>query len=166
MEIFQFLNNKGQGLVEALVALGAASVIIAAIAISVVSAVNNSDYSKNQNKATALAQQEMEILSQESRTNWSVFNARNGSYCAFNPRDLKATIEECNKVNSALIDNVFIRQVDIQKGDSTNCQGNVQNGTSVKVTVKWTDGKCDADDYCHSVYVQSCFTNINLTPSP
>jgi len=166
MAILQLLNNKGQGLVEALVALGAASIIIAAIAISVVSAVNNSDYSKNQNKATALAQQQLEILAQESRTNWPVFNARNGTYCAANPRVLQATIEDCTTVNSSLIDNIFIRQVDIKKGDTTNCAGTIQNGTSIKVTIKWNDGKCQSGVYCHSAYVQSCFTNINITPSP
>jgi len=59
------MNQKGQGLVEALIALGAAVIIIAAITIAVITAVSNSDFSTEQNLATGFAQQGMEIVRQK-----------------------------------------------------------------------------------------------------
>ena len=56
------MNQKGQGLLEALVALSAAVIIIAGMTIAAITAVSNSDFAKYQSLATDYAQQGMEIV--------------------------------------------------------------------------------------------------------
>lgn len=158
-------NDKGQGLIEAVVALGAAAIIIASIAIAVVSSVNNSDYTKNQNKATTLAQQELEIIGQKSRIDWASFARLSGTYCIGDHEDIfnkSSSDVSCPDPN---ISDIFIRQVDVSPGDGGNCSG-LASGTSVTVMVKWIDGKCSTDNYCHKAEITSCFTGINTVPAP
>ena len=66
-------NQKGQSLIEALIALGAAAVIVSAITVASITAINNSDYSKYQNLAGQYADQGLEYLRQLSASNWSGF---------------------------------------------------------------------------------------------
>lgn len=169
MELLQRLRAvNGQSLIEALVALSAASIIVSAIAIAVISSVNNSDYSKNQNKATAYAQAEIEILGQLSKANWQTFNTYSGTYCVGNKQVMASQIIDCSTPN---LESTFIRQIDVAKNNSSCASGaGSTQGTSVKVTVSWADGKCTIHnglrDYCHSANVQSCFTDINTLPTP
>ena len=155
------MSNKGQSLIEALVALGAAVVIISAVAISVITAVNNADYSKIQNQATAYASSEMEVLHQQSRADWTTFNGATylGTHCVDENGIMSLPSGGiCPPPNTGN----FKRQVDINPGDINNCS----SATRVIVTVFWKDGRCPVSDYCHNTKLESCFTNINTLPTP
>lgn len=179
------MNNKGQGLIEALIALGAAVVIISAITIAVVTAVHNSDFAKYQNLAMGFAQQGIETVKQQSQLDWNATSIYKGSYClsqgttSFSPRGGNNT---CAPMNTG---SMFIRQVDFTKihpqptcdnfsspccsvsflpgiGDPAFCTNNPELCSSqITVTVKWTDGKCsNASPFCHSVKLDSCIQDI------
>lgn len=173
------MNQKGQGLVEALIALGAAVVIISAITVAVITSVQNTDFSKYQNLATGYAQQGMEIVKQQSQLDWTSTSSYTGTYCLSQgattlPPLPSTTNPACGEIN---VGNMFIRQVEIQNkipsGPSCNnlnspcCIVSNQNpplySSKVTVTVKWTDGKCSANSFCHSVKLDSCLQDIYRT---
>jgi Tfp pilus assembly protein PilV len=154
------LNQKGQSLVEALVALAAAAVIVSAIAIAVITSVNNSDFSRSQNIATQYAQEGIEVLRNLSETSWTTFSTYSGTYClAQDSTSLTVPGSGC----AQNINTTYVRQVMITPGSGT-CSGN----TKVTVTVFWGDGKCTSasNPYCHSVVLDSCLANINSTVLP
>lgn len=154
------MNRKGQTLIEALVALGVSVVIISAVAISVITAVNNADNSKIQNQASAYATSEMELLHQQSIANWTSFSALPNTYCA--DENANSPLTSCSNPDSANVGTLFKRQVDIVIPGGTDCP----NVTKVTVTVSWKDGKCPVNVYCHNTKLESCFTNINSLPTP
>jgi Tfp pilus assembly protein PilV len=182
------MNQKGQGLIEALIALGAAVIIIAAMTIAVITALNNADFSSYQNLATNYAQQGIEIIQQKSQLSWTDTSKYQGIYClsqgVTNVVPIPAGEEDC-PVN---VDNKFVRELDFIKitpqldcANSTTpcCFQGPQNincaltpelcSSQVNVTVKWTDGKCSSSsDFCHQVVLNSCITDIyrNITPTP
>lgn len=153
-------NQKGQSLIEALIALGAAAVIVSAIAVAVITAVNNSDFSKNQNLATQYAQQGMDILRQKSESNWQSFSAYGGNYCL---NQDSTTLTPQGVACPKNISNFFVRQITISQ-NSSSCSTNAK----VSVSVAWTDGKCtsSANVYCHAVVLDSCLANISQTQLP
>lgn len=155
------LNQKGQSLVEALVALAAASVIVSAIAIAVITSVNNSDFSKNQNLATQYAQEGIEVLRNLSQSDWANFSTYSGTYCLSKDSSTLTTPSGSNCPQN--INNFFVRQVVITQ-NSSSCSLN----TKVSVSVSWADGKCTSasNPYCHTVLLDSCLANINSTTLP
>ena len=162
------ISQKGQSLIEALIALGAATLVVSAIAIAVISAVNNADFSKYENLATHYAQQGIEILRQQSQSNWSTFSGLADS-CLGDDNVFVPGTQNCplfqsdNTKPPPNVANFFIRQIrltpDVVVGSS--CQGSVHG----IVSVYWNDGKCPKNSYCHKVAIDSCFANINkVTP--
>lgn len=153
------MKEKGQSLIEAVVALGAAVLVISAIAIIVVTAVNNTDYTKYQNQASAFAQQGAEIVKNIAESSWYDFtnNYKNISYCL-----PSATLIESTSPCTTIMENnaIFIREVDILHA-SGNCVG---GGSEIKSIVYWTDGKCASGKYCHTAEVDSCLYDINSKP--
>lgn len=161
MGIFKRIKNSyGQGLIEALVALGAAVIVISTIAIAVVTAVNNSDFSKNQNLAKTYAEQGLESIRTQAREDWnSFFNLPVGNYClAEEEKEIAGgPVPSCNKN----ISNLFVRSVNIS---SLGCSA---QGRKASVSVSWTDGKCSGtNDYCHEALLETCLNNINSVPAP
>jgi type II secretory pathway pseudopilin PulG len=185
------MNQKGQGLVEALIALGAAVVIISAITVAVITSVQNSDFAKYQNLATNYAQQGLAIVKQQSLLDWNNTATYSGTLCLpagtiTLPPDKSVS---CPEINAG---NMFIRQVDIENnihpgpvcngsnplsccnnftspccivGTAVDCTNNPELCSSrVTVTVKWTDGKCSANSpFCHNVKLDSCLQDIYRT---
>jgi Tfp pilus assembly protein PilV len=150
-------GQNGQTLIEALVALGASVLVISAITVAVVAALNNTEYSKNQNMATQYAQQGMETIRQISDSNWTLFSSYNsGSFCLDQNSTVLSPIDQ-SSLNCGQNFGIYSRQVDIVKNDSSNtrCQGSVL----VAVTVFWGDGKCTDSNkpLCHNVSLSSCF---------
>jgi hypothetical protein len=149
-------NDKGQTLIEAATALGVASIIIAAIAISILTSMDNATFSKNQNLATQYAQQGMDVLRQLSDSDWSTFNAYNGDYC-FPAGSLILTAGPCTTAN---ISSTFLRKATIEK-PGAGCT--LEKAT---ISVSWADGKCTAGNYCHTVKLEACFAQTNTTNWP
>ena len=158
-------NQKGQSLIEALIALGTAVLIISAIAIAVITSVNNTDFSKNQNLATQYAQQGMELVRNKSEFDWPGFSTYSGSYClSQNSTNLVPAGLGCSlNINDSNSNPFFVRQIDISQNDAI-CTGS----TSVSVKVSWTDGKCTSASniYCHTVKLDSCLANLHSVPTP
>ena len=154
-------NNIGQSLIEALIALSAAVAVISAISIAVIVSLNNVDFSKNQNLAAQYAQQGMEILNQQSTSDWPLFSSYAGTYCL--PQGVTIPQDAGTGCNRANINNFFVRQLTISQG-SANCSGAAQ----VNVSVSWGDGKCTSvlNPFCHNVTLNSCLANIDAKQAP
>jgi len=151
-------KQAGQIMVEALIALGVAVVIIAAITSMIISALSSAIAAKNQDLATQYAKQGMEVLRNISKTNWTYFSTLNDKYClkegsntldAFDPGIPKGCDQNVG---------IFIRQVQIETS-SPSCQ----NSSRIIVSVFWSDNKCRSSDdlFCHSVSLESCFSNVS-----
>jgi type II secretory pathway pseudopilin PulG len=155
--------QKGQILIEAILALVVAVVIISAISGAAITSVNNSSYSRDLNSATDYAKQGIEVLKQQSETNWNTFSSNpNGYYCLSSGNILTNGSTCYPNVGS---NNYFVRQVQITK-DSLKC-GGVPGVTEVSVTVSWSDGKCASSTtaYCHQISLNSCLANIGGAPA-
>ncbi len=164
--MLKIFNQKGQSLIEAVVALGAAALIISAIAIAVITSVNNSDYSKYQNQATNYAQQGIEIMRSQAQSDWANFEAKTNpnskvTYClGQNATDLtNFTGTHCvQNIGPDPNDPFFIREITIYPPDAS--------GIRVESAVYWIDGKCTTKDYCHMAKIDTRFADINRLPTP
>lgn len=170
MEMLQKIkeNQKGQTLLEVVIALTALLLILAAISIVVTTSVSNSTFIKNQNKAGKYAQEGMEYVRNLKVSNYADFiaNYPTGTYCLSDDQPLSlvsvAQIGPCR----ANVENSLIREVLIET-DAAKCP----SGRKVTVTVRWTGGKCPVSDvqserYCHKSQVVSCLVDNNLNPTP
>lgn len=165
------LNNikeKGQTLIEALVALGAAVLVLSAITVAVISALNNTQYTKNQNLATQYAQQGIEIMRQINQSSWETFSSYNARrYCLAQgdtfPCPLGSATGSCSQSSQTSCGQnygIFVREVDIAQGSEASCS---DESIGVTVIVSWSDGKCTdpGNVYCHNVKLNSCLSNLN-----
>ena len=161
------MREKGQGLIEAIIALSAGVLVVSALAIVVISAVGNSDYTRIQNQATAYTQEQLEALKDMSKNDWNNFNLLDGTYCP--NADLSLGPRISGKCLTKNVGNIYIRQVDIAHPSAINTRpcGSSTTGILIKVSVSWNDGKCDsATDFCHEVKLNSCAERINVIPTP
>lgn len=146
-------NSKGQTLLEMAIALSAILLTLAAIAIAIVTSVNNSQFIKSQSQASKYAQQGMEVIRYMRNNNILSFNSYSGTNCMDSNNTISVDTGNCGGVN---IGGSFIRQVDFSKL-STDCSF----GTLIRVTVKWSSTKCDASTiesrFCHKSELVSCF---------
>jgi type II secretory pathway pseudopilin PulG len=162
----KYLDQKGQVIIEAVVALGAAVVIIGVITVVVVTSLSNSELAKNQNLATQYAQQAIETARELSETNWVSFYQSREGYCLDNNSKTftqpEGASNTCKMTNS-----IFTRQVTIQI--TPNSCSNLPSAAigKVVVVVGWNDSKCTSgsDLYCHKVKLESCFTNLKTMPA-
>ena len=165
------MTQKGQGLIEAIIALSAGVLVISALAIVVISAVGNSDYTRIQNQATAYAQEQLESLKDKAKTDWGSFNAMDGIYCINVQGNLYSSTSDCRTVDAG---GIYVRQVDITHSSSSLAAcgydppgPTLPTGTLIEVTVSWNDGRCQsANDFCHEVKLNSCSERINVIPTP
>ena len=149
---------------EALIALGVATIVVSAMTIASITALNNSDFSKYQNLATQYAQQGMEVVRQQGQTDWSTFAAKAGvnsanSYCLDQTIPPKFTsLQGCAKIGDQNGNPFFLRDVTLLQTASGDlgCRGAIQ----ATVDVSWTDGKCTSGVFCHKVTLESCFADL------
>jgi type II secretory pathway pseudopilin PulG len=172
------INKEGQSLVEALIALGVAAIVVSAMAVAAITSVNDADFSKYQNLATNYAQQGMEIIRQQSQTDWATFSGQAGSELNPSKKCLdqnSTTLSAVDLVTGECNQNIadqngkpfFVRSVTLTLTNyiphptssivDPACNGSVQ----ATVNVAWTDGKCSSGSFCHNVILNSCFTDIN-----
>lgn len=153
--------QDGQTLIEVLLALGTAVVVLSATVVAVLSALNNAQFSKNQNIATQYAQEGMEVMRKMRNSNWSTLSALNGAYCLDQNKVLLSRSgsvpQGCAGGSSTNGQNVgiYARRVDVVK-DSAECGGS--NQIKVTVSVSWASNKCtdSSNLYCHKVELVSC----------
>lgn len=163
-------KNHGQTLVEVLIALGAATLIVSAIVVVVLSSLGNAQFTKNQNLATQFAQEGIEVVKSKAQSNWSSFSSYAGSYCLDQGSTILAqrnlAIQGCQGVGVGPTPQnayPFAREVDITQS-SISCSSNAL----VTVLVSWSDVKCTdpSTQYCHQVKLTSCISNNSGTGAP
>lgn len=156
MKSLLFENQSGQALIEALLALAFVVVIITAVVIAVINALNNTTFTKNQNLATQYAQEGLDIARNMKDTKYDEFKALSsgGSYCAQDNGAISAgtcTLGEFTK-------QLYINHSGLDQGGVGRCE----TGSSfVSSTVSWTDSKCTSGNPCHRVQLDSCFSDPN-----
>lgn len=169
-------KQSGQTLLEVLIGLAAAVIVIGAISVTTFSALNNAQFGKNQNAATAYAQEGIEIARNMRDRNYGVFKALDGSYCLG---------QTCTQIDTSGNGNrnipssycgvspcqqnigIFIRQITVTNSVATECglDSNSKPFTKVTANVSWYDNKCGTNPYCHNVTISSCFSDYTVKPT-
>lgn len=174
-------SRRGQTMIEALVSIGVAITILSAITAVVLSSLNNSTFTKNQDLATTYAKEGIETIRRYTTSNYDKFvtdypareyclDSRNtlcdkagggGTLCRDEDGNVVVTAGTCNGVKTE----IYIREVTLTRGNQApECQQNLK--ASVKVS--WTDSRCPSGGelYCHNVTLNSCFSDTNIQQSP
>ncbi len=161
-----FLSNKGSTLVESLLALTFAVVIITAVVIAVTTALSNATFTKNQNEATQLAQEGLDITRYLKTSDYLAFSALDDEveYCP------QQTGELIVSEDSSCFDGDFIKKVILDHSGGNNPSGGraceVINSTLVTSEVSWTDAKCNDGEYCHKVALNTCLSDLEQLTNP
>jgi len=155
------IDQKGQTLIEVLVAMATAVAVMSAIAITVVTSLSNVEFTKNQNLATQYSREGLEVVRRIAKSNWNNFTALNAmSYCLKKgATTIDPVADRMPPTGCGQNIDIFRRQIDIEQ-NSTSCDSN----TNARITsiVSWSDSKCGAANvFCHEVRLDSCVANIN-----
>jgi len=166
--------QKGQSLIEVIIALSIAVVIISAVTASILASLNSASRTKNQNLATQYAQQGLEIMRHMRSQNYQTFSTLSGDYCLDQTcTALNSNYAKCWQTTQAALcgQNVagsFMRDVYItQTAANSDCSN---TDTEVKVTVAWSDNTCKDSNTpnCQHVILSSCLSTgssgSNLVP--
>ena len=161
-------SELGQSLIEVLVALAAAVAVISAIAITVITSLQNVEYTKNQNLATQYANEGLEIVKRIGRSNWQTLRSYNTQfYCLDKGSTIPvAKVGSCPANSSVWI---YTREITIQLDNACGNDDGKGNLNKVKVAsvVSWSDSKCGSSKpFCHQVALYTCLANINTTQAP
>lgn len=180
--------NKGQIIIEVLIALAVCAFIVSAAMTAVTSSLSNAQYSKAQNIATHYAEEGMEYMRKLRNQDWNYYYSNNvlnflpahqqwavsclGS--SLTPEPLTPGIGICSNTY-ADGNHMFIRTVRGEK-ESSDCGGSL--GVDVRkiiVTVAWSDSKCTSSSsdvyfgipgsFCHQVKLSSCFSDKWRVPT-
>lgn len=162
-------QQRGQTLLEILIALGASVFILSAIAVVVTTSLSGTQFTKNQNLANQYAQEGLEVVRRIRDFSWANFLLlNNANYCL--PQS-QTNLTEKTGPNCTPTPNigVFLREIQIIHA-SVDClvppPPVVSNGSKVRSTVFWSDGKCPGGAYCHKVELATCLHDINSTKAP
>lgn len=153
-------HEKGQSLIEVLIALAASVAVVTAIAITVITSLANVEFTKNQNLASQYSREGMEITKKIAKDNWGSFinTYTSKNYCLNDTNSLEVMGAGGCGQNVG----IFIRQIVIEQ-DSVLCE----NSIKVSSNVSWSDSKCTSEDpFCHTVTIESCFADINTIQAP
>ncbi len=149
-------SQKGQSLIEVLIALAAAVAVVAAIAVTVVTSLSNVDFTKNQNLATQYSGEGLAVIRQLAKNNWTNFTStyQAPNYCLDKAGVLTVMQGlECNQNVG-----IFKRQIILKQDDMTECSSNLK----IESKVFWSDSRClEGEVFCHDVSLESCLADIN-----
>jgi type II secretory pathway pseudopilin PulG len=162
--------NKGQVLIEAIVALAVISFVLAGIVAALIAAVNNSTFAKNQNLATNIAQEGIDISRDLKESGFSSFTVDNSTFCLEkNSEGENILRQKSNQSPCLVIGGIFTREIYVDY-DSLSGQGSDERGGSPVVkcgsgvfiasTVSWNDSRCEGSESCHVVELNSCFSDL------
>ena len=163
---FQISNfQKGQTLIEVLVALSVSGIVLTAISNAILSGLTNSLSSKSQNQATAYAQQGMEQIRQLRDSDWDAFSTNIlpeptpnvlKTFCMNKTDDLRSSLSTAANTSLCLASSDGLKRSIVTEYGVAPCV----NATKVTVTVFWTDNKCQAGNaFCHNVKLSSCLSD-------
>lgn len=164
------INQKGQTLLEILLAFSVSILVLGAIVMVITTSLNNAQYTKNQGLANSYAKEGMAIVRKTRDSNWLNFLSKSGHYC-LGSGESEITTPSCTPPNVG----IFWREITIThnsdrcKADPGCTDPGCLKGSSVSVKVSWPDSKCPAgvgDPYCHNVELITCFANLDTKVTP
>ncbi len=177
-------SQSGQTLIEVLTALAVSVVIIAAITSASLNALNNSQFSRDQNSASQDSLAGMEIIRDmrnQSIASLSATYLPDGTYClADSCTSLDSTKPSCWQMTGLTCpQNIgkFVRQVDVVH-NSPDCNatptptggpsGYLSSNVKITVITSWYDSRCTSgtNPYCHSAVESSCFSDFTVMSAP
>lgn len=152
-------RQRGQTLLEMMIALGVITAVLSAMVVVVLSSLTNEQFGTSQNQATQFAQEGIDVLRNVAQSNWStILGYSSTNYYCLAKFDTALTAST-NCANTPNIDSKFIREIKIEPHscDPTPPPASVTN-VRITSTVKWSDGRCGtgAAQYCHKVQLVSC----------
>lgn len=158
-------NSKGSTLLEAVIALTAIVIILAAASSLVITSLNNSTFSRDQNQANKLAQQGLEYI-RENANNTQGFDeyaALSGTVrCLKDIHSGGTIITHAICDSTERIEDTYKREVlfTLNSPDCVQPGGTPADTLKATVTVYWQSGKCTlGNPLCHSQEVTSCFVD-------
>lgn len=150
--------QKGQTLIELLIALSIAVILITIVTSTVVSSLSNAQSSKSRSTASKYSQEGMETIRRIRDSDIKQFKNYNGTFCLG-----KDQITLGNQATNCTTPNIdsFIRSVVIE--NFPGCEPNV---AKITVNVSWVDNKCVNNTYCQKISLVSCLSTRNPVNSP
>lgn len=156
--------QRGQTLIEILLAVTVSIIVLSAIVVGIVNSLNNTQYTKNQNLANSYAQEGMSVVKAIKDSDWNTFSSFTTAniYC-IDQNSAELTPDPCGSNVG-----IFSRQVEFEH-DSQECCSNDDpscvtgvKGTRAVVEVSWADSKCPVGNIrCHNVKLVTCLSNID-----
>lgn len=119
------INNSGQTIVEAVVAMAIITLLVTGLVIGTTVSLKSSSYARLRSKAVKYAQEGMEKVRNDRNTNWSTFQAKEGS------------------AENEVIDSLFTRTVSYEWN---------ADHMEVTVTVKWQEGDLERSSVLSSFF--------------
>lgn len=167
-------KQNGQTLLEVLLAFSVLILVLSAIIIGVTTSLSNTQYTKNQNLANSYAKQGMAVVRQLRDSSWPNFSSKDKvNYCLAQENPMK--LVELTSTDCGQNVGIFSREVTIERNLPDCSAGSpptptptpVPTARKVTVTVSWSDSKCPVGNpRCHNVKLISCFSNIDIKPTP
>jgi type II secretory pathway pseudopilin PulG len=168
-------GEKGQTLLELLLAFGVSILVLGAVILSVITALNNTQYAKNQGLANSYAREAMSLVRAKKDSDWSQFVSgytTGITYClGQSPSELKELTfpaQNCNQQSPVPTGGIFSREVKFNHKSSSCCPDNSQTcdpdtrGSQVMVKVSWADSKCPiGNPLCHNIELVTCFLSVD-----
>lgn len=161
--------SKGSTLIEAIIALSAIVIILAATSGLVITSLTNSTFTRDQNQAAKLAQQGIEYVRDKAstKTGFDEYVALEGTVrCMKSISSSDGVITEGICDSTGLIDGTYKREVEFtHNSEECNAVGGGSDTLKATVTVYFQSGKCppvpgDSENpFCHSQEVSSCFVD-------
>lgn len=168
----RFTNlSRGSTLIEAVVALSAIVIVLAATSSLVITSLNNSTFSRDQGQANKLAQQGVEYIRDQvsNKAGFDEYTALAGTVrCMKDILPGGGFITESVCDATGIIDGTYKREI-LLTSNSPDCnpptQYSSKNTLKVVVNVYWQSGKCppvpgpSENPFCHNQQVTSCFVD-------
>ena len=154
-------SQKGQTIIEAIVALMTILIILTAISIVIVNGLYNSRFIKNQNEANKYAQQGIEFVRNMQKNDLEQFGelvlddlGEVPEFSTFCIDEENNTLTSDNCVpNTANLAGTYNRTVSFSPPGS-KCH---DSEIITSVSVKWSSSKCpESNRYCHMSQLESC----------
>ncbi len=158
------IKQKGQTLIEVLLAFSASILILSAIIIGITTSLSNTQNTKNQNLANSYAQEGMAVVRKIKDSGWpAFFQYQSGVIYCIGPNSTDLIPASPSTLcNNFLVGEIFVREV-ILTHSSADCSG----GTKTTIKVSWSDNKCSVGvPFCHKTELITCFSNIDQKIEP
>lgn len=166
-------KQKGQTLLEILLAFSVSILVLSAIVIGITTSLSNTQYTKNENLANSYAKEGMAVVRGIRDSSWPNFSSKTEPVYCLSQNSTILTEPSPPPINCGQNVGIFSREVRFEhesvscKADSDCVEPGCLKGSKVNVKVSWSDNKCPVGTpYCHKVELISCLSNLDQKQSP